>query len=170
MSLTFLLRPNTFNLHYQWVGGVLWQTRGGFRIPRRRTLQEAPTNDFAKFSTKKLHEIEKILGRGGGGAPDPPMQTKKYWEWRNGEKLSSCTQTKIFVAPNPVATKCSHRLPSSSRSTSGSISMWNWSSWVNRSGNVRAILEIRILGSASCASSSMMVCKYWFVSLDFLKR
>ena len=30
-------------------------------------LQGAPTYDFAKFR-EKLHEIEKILGRGGGGA------------------------------------------------------------------------------------------------------
>ena len=39
--------------------------RGGFRIPRRRG---APTYDFKIFS-KKLHEIEKILGRGGSGPP-----------------------------------------------------------------------------------------------------
>ena len=36
-----------------------------------------PTYDFAKFSPKKpkeLHDIEKILGRRGEGAPlDPPM-------------------------------------------------------------------------------------------------
>ena len=45
--------------------------RGGSRIPRRRGRQPywgAPTYDFAKFC-EKLHEIEKILGRGEGGAP-----------------------------------------------------------------------------------------------------
>ena len=37
-------------------------------------LGGAPTYDFVKFS-KRLHEIEKILGRWGfGGGPlDPPM-------------------------------------------------------------------------------------------------
>ena len=30
----------------------------------------APTYDFAKFC-EKLHEIEKILGRGGGGGRTP---------------------------------------------------------------------------------------------------
>ena len=42
--------------------------RGGSRIPRRRGHQSsrmgAPTYDFAKIS-EKLHEIEKIFGRGG---------------------------------------------------------------------------------------------------------
>ena len=31
----------------------------------------APTYDFAKFC-EKLHEIEKILGRGGGAPATPP--------------------------------------------------------------------------------------------------
>ena len=58
-------------------------TRGGSRIPRRRGHQPrgggAPTYDFAKFC-EKLHDIEKILGRwgggglGAGGAPlNPPL-------------------------------------------------------------------------------------------------
>ena len=45
---------------------VKWST-GGSRIPRKRWRQPsrgAPTYDFAKIS-KKLHEIWKILGRGG---------------------------------------------------------------------------------------------------------
>ena len=40
----------------------------GFTIGGAPTLQGVPTYDFAKIS-EKLHEIEKILVRGGGGAP-----------------------------------------------------------------------------------------------------
>ena len=36
----------------------------GFPVGGAPTLQGAPTYDFAKF-WEKLHEIEKILGRGG---------------------------------------------------------------------------------------------------------
>ena len=39
----------------------------------------APTYEFAKFS-KKLHEIEKILGRGGGHVPGaPPKCATGMW-------------------------------------------------------------------------------------------
>ena len=53
--------------------------RGGSRIPHRRGHQPsrggAPTYDFAKIS-EKLHEIEKILGRGGGGhMPLTPLRS-----------------------------------------------------------------------------------------------
>ena len=53
-------------------GEAYFVTRGGSRIPCRRGRQpsggggRAATYDFVKFS-KKLHEIEKILDRGGGG-------------------------------------------------------------------------------------------------------
>ena len=53
----------------------------GFPVGGAPTLQWwVPTYDFAKFS-EKLHEIEKNLGRGGGGllpgAPlDPPLHAK----------------------------------------------------------------------------------------------
>ena len=33
----------------------------------------APKYDFAEFSTKKLHEIKKILGRRGARAGGPPL-------------------------------------------------------------------------------------------------
>ena len=56
--------------------------RGGSRIPRRRGRQPsggrglwgwgAPTYDFAKFS-KKLHEIEKIVGHRGASPLDPRL-------------------------------------------------------------------------------------------------
>ena len=61
--------------------------RGGSRIPCRRGCRPSrggPTYDFVKFC-KKLHEIEKILGRGARGrarAPlNPPllMQELKYF-------------------------------------------------------------------------------------------
>ena len=45
-------------------------TRGGSRIPRRRG---APGYKFARFS-EKMHEMKKILVR-GGGALDPPLFT-----------------------------------------------------------------------------------------------
>ena len=50
------------------------ELRGGSRIPRRRGRQPsrgAPTYDFAEFC-EKLHEIEKILGRGEGGGRGTP--------------------------------------------------------------------------------------------------
>ena len=52
--------------------------RGGSRIPRRRGRQPsgggwgAPTYDFAKFR-KKLHEIEKTLGRRGDARRVRPL-------------------------------------------------------------------------------------------------
>ena len=49
--------------------------RGGYKIPRRR----APTYDFVKFS-EKLHEIEKMLGRGGAEAPPPLGSATGLWE------------------------------------------------------------------------------------------
>ena len=56
--------------------------RGGSRIPRRRGRQPsrvgAPTYDFAKFR-KKLHEIEKILGRRGGAPGAPPLI--RHWQY-----------------------------------------------------------------------------------------
>ena len=47
--------------------------RGGSRIPRRRGANPrgVPTYDFAKFC-EKLHEIEKILGHGGGACRAHP--------------------------------------------------------------------------------------------------
>ena len=54
--------------------------RGGSRIPckrGRRPSRGTPTYNFVKFS-EKLHEIEKILSRGGGGggmAPIPKSAT-----------------------------------------------------------------------------------------------
>ena len=60
--------------------------RGGARIPCRRGRQPfgegALTYDFAKIS-EKLHEIEKILGRRRGRAPetsplDPPPIIKSF--------------------------------------------------------------------------------------------
>ena len=49
---------------------------GGANLPG-----EAPTYDFAKFC-EKLHEIEKILGRRGGGVPGcPPKSGTEYILW-----------------------------------------------------------------------------------------
>ena len=63
----------------------LWShvlSRGGSRIPRKRgapTLQGVPTYDLANFC-EKLHEIEEILGRGGGCAPGaPPKSATAFW-------------------------------------------------------------------------------------------
>ena len=49
--------------------------RGGSRIPHRRGADPpwgAHTYDFVKFS-KKMHEIEKMLGRGSGVHRDAPL-------------------------------------------------------------------------------------------------
>ena len=51
-------------------------SRGGSRIPRRRGRQPsrrgAPAYKFARFS-EKLHEIKKILVRGGRTPGAPPL-------------------------------------------------------------------------------------------------
>ena len=66
--------------------------RGGSIIPCRRDRQPsgggggwgggngAPTYNFVKFS-KKLHEIEKILGHRGAPPPNPPLHVvqQNYW-------------------------------------------------------------------------------------------
>ena len=58
--------------------------RGGCRILRRRGRQSqggAPTYKFARFS-QKLHEIKKILVRGGGGgvrAGGTPLDPPLWW-------------------------------------------------------------------------------------------
>ena len=61
------LKGKTFG--YPWTSSKGF-IRDGSRIPRRRGRQPsrggAPTYNFVKFS-EKLHEIEKILDRGGGG-------------------------------------------------------------------------------------------------------
>ena len=52
------------------------KSRGGSKIPCRRGADPpggAPTYDFVKFS-RKLHEIEKILGRRGAPPLDPPLK------------------------------------------------------------------------------------------------
>ena len=63
-------------------------SRGGSRIPCRRGRQPSRGGRqhtiFVKFS-EKLHEIEKILGRRGGGALrvrpplNPPLWSVIYW-------------------------------------------------------------------------------------------
>ena len=58
--------------------GFLWvRFRGGSRIPRRKGRQPARRGRqpmiLPKIS-KKLHEIEKILGRRGERALDPPLR------------------------------------------------------------------------------------------------
>ena len=56
--------------HSSFARGDVNKTRSGSRIPRLQegapTLWEAPTYDSTKIS-EKMHEIEKILGREGGG-------------------------------------------------------------------------------------------------------
>ena len=57
----------------------------GFRIRGCTDTSGASTYDFAKFP-KKLHEIEKILGRrrgsAGSAAIDPPMATAFCFEFQ----------------------------------------------------------------------------------------
>ena len=63
---------------------ILYITRGGSRISRRRGCQPSrgsPTYDFAKFC-KKLHEIEEILGRRWGahaGCAPPKSATDNVY-------------------------------------------------------------------------------------------
>ena len=47
----------------------------GFPVERGVNPPGAPTYDFAKFS-KKLHEIEKILGRRGSPLDSPLINSK----------------------------------------------------------------------------------------------
>ena len=65
----FLTKVQTFNIFSEIIA------RGGSRILHRRGRQPsregAPSYDFVKFS-EKLHEIEKILDRGGARAGSAP--------------------------------------------------------------------------------------------------
>ena len=63
----------------------------GFRIRGCADPPGASTYDFAKFP-KKLHEIEKILGRrrgsAGSAAVDPPMATAFCFEFQKIFKIN----------------------------------------------------------------------------------
>ena len=83
---------------------------GGSRIPHRRGRQPsrgAPTYDFAKFC-EKLHDIEKILGRGGvhAGCAPPKSTTGLYsiylsftifWCYRSGTVNSNTVNSKFHI-------------------------------------------------------------------------
>ena len=49
---------------------VQYISRAGSRVAN--PAGEAPTYDFGKIFQKKIHEIEKMLGRGGGAPGAPP--------------------------------------------------------------------------------------------------
>ena len=72
--LFFLMAHNFPNIQPIFNGFPVILFRGGFRIPQRsgRQPSRAPTYEFANFS-KKMHEIEKISGHGGGGGRAPPL-------------------------------------------------------------------------------------------------
>ena len=56
---------NTDKLYF-WRFGYLKRADSGFPVGRGANSSGAPTYDFAKFS-EKLHEFERILGRGNEG-------------------------------------------------------------------------------------------------------
>ena len=57
--------------------GAFTRADPGFPVGGAPTLGGTPTYDFAKFF-KKLHEIEKILGRRGAPPLNPPLVTNVH--------------------------------------------------------------------------------------------
>ena len=78
--------------------GNMAPSRCGSRIPcrRGRRLSGGATYDFVKFS-KKLHEVEKILGRRGAHAGGSPLRSANDDGSKEGAPHTHPSQPKIFA-------------------------------------------------------------------------